>query len=93
MKDYELNELLKEFRDKPVSNERVAKWQLALGKEKRTIQISKRSRFIPMVAASVVGFVLGATLFGQGPLHNPETNHSNNSSEDATIEYVLTKTD
>ena len=88
-KDWDI--LLREMRQKEPTQMQKQHWKKAI---KNEIHLSKvRSPLFSwqLVAASLVGFLLGASIFGwrssEFPIHVAQ-----NDIDNATIEYVFTKT-
>lgn len=76
----ELDNLLKSLRKEQASAKDIAQWKLAVA------QIGRRetSRWIELVAAVLVGVLIGSTMF-----HKQSSEE--NFAKDATIERVITK--
>ena len=92
MKDAELNALLSRLREVKPTEIQQHKWKRAIRNELKVK--TSTNRFAPLIAASVAGFTVGALLFGwTGLFHraSPELEFAENNSDNATIEYVLTK--
>jgi hypothetical protein len=100
MKDKDLDILLSEYRNKIPSDFQIQKWKTAVRSElSRDTQQAipneiKRSRvWIQVIAASLVGFLVGAMVFSPKGHEGTTTRFPQNESGDATIEYVYTKSD
>lgn len=76
----ELDDLLKSLREEQPRPADIARWKLAL----RQMHQRQPSRWVELVAAMLVGVVIGGTLF------HKEANDEI-SNDHATIERVITK--
>lgn len=87
MKDKDIELLMAEYRQLPVSDLQIQKWKGVVQNEVSKNRQRRRSVWLPLVAASILGFVLGGWVFSD----NNENVDSVISSEDATIEYIYVK--
>lgn len=97
MKDNELDLLLAEYRQVKPTDLQTAKWKSAVRAELRPkVQAKPRgaSPWLQLVAASVVGFIVGGLVFGFGRAGSgtDEENYRNVASNE-TFEMVYVKTD
>jgi len=92
MNDNELNQLLSEFRAKEPSDFQIHKWKRATHTENHSIKPIHNRSWFQAIAASVIGFVVGGFVFSSKHSLNHSQELSKNVVGNATIEYVLTKT-
>ena len=93
MKDNHLNTLLAELRKQNPTDFQVNKWKRMVQREIHQQKDTKMHLWLRLAAASIIGFLLGALVFSRPHVENPLEQLTQNSGEDATIEYVFTKTE
>ncbi len=94
MKDKDLDLLLSEIRSQTPTDLQTQKWKNAVRNELRsTSRKSNKILWLQLLAASVVGFCIGAAVFKNTKHEDSFQNLAQFDMDNATIEYVLTKTD
>lgn len=91
MNDKDLDLLLAEYRNTQPTSMQVQKWKRAVRQELNAVKPSKKQIWMRLVAASVVGFIVGAIVFGRNKTESAFQQLAKNEADDATIEYVYTK--
>jgi len=90
--DLYLDQLLSSYREEPVSDLQIQKWKKAVRS-----QVPHRQRrswqWAQLVAAGLVGFIVGSLFFHSRANQIPVADGIQNDTENATIEYVVTKSD
>lgn len=84
MKDQELEQFLKQLRQEAPSAQVVQGWQKAVKRELKAG--SSWQKFSQIVAAAIIGFIIGAALFNE-----EKPAEENFVEQDATYERVVTK--
>lgn len=92
MKDKDLDLLLSELRSQAPTELQTHKWKNAVRGELRTNRKSKKILWLQLAAASVVGFLVGAVVFKSSKQEDSFQNLAQFDGDNATVEYVLTKT-
>lgn len=92
MKDKDLNLLLSEYRSQQTSDLQLQKWKRAVRRETNVRGRSKKRLWIQLAAASIVGFIVGAIAFKTSDQSTLFQNLAQNNGDNATVEYVFTKT-
>lgn len=91
MKDTDLDILLSEYRKEMPTDFQMKKWKRAVRSELNIKKVSMKTFWLQLVAASVVGFLIGAIVFKSSHQDRLFQNFAQNDSDNATIEYVFTK--
>lgn len=92
MKDKELDQLLTKLRATQPSDLLMHKWKKAVYKESVKKKINPNFLWLKLMAASLAGFIVGGFVFGSRSPSIQDHEFAKNTNEDATIEYVLIKT-
>lgn len=92
MKDKDLDLLLSEYRSQQTSDLQVQKWKRAVRRETNGRDRSKKRLWIQLAAASIVGFLVGAIAFKTSDQSALFKDLAQNNGDNATVEYVFTKT-
>lgn len=92
MKDQDLDILLAEYRNQKPTDLQMQKWKQTVRQELRQRKAPRKQLWMQLVAASVVGFLIGALVFKSSKSEDPFQHLAKNDSDNATIEYVFTKT-
>ncbi len=101
MKDHDLDILLAEYRTKKPTDFQMRKWKNAIRQEQKPGakheqtskgQSNNQRIWLQLVAATILGFIVGALVFKTTPKENSFQQMAETESDNATIEYVLTKT-
>lgn len=91
MKDKDLDILLAEYRNKQPSDVQMQKWKRAVRRELGVTTASpKKQIWMQLVAASIVGFLVGALVFKTTKTEDPFQKLAQNDNDNATVEYVYT---
>lgn len=90
MKNKDLELLLSELKNKKPNDLQVKKWKLAVNNELKNSRKTQQSYWPQIIAASFVGFIAGAIAFGALNLSDSD-NIAKNDVDNATVEYVFTK--
>lgn len=91
MKDKDLDILLSEYRKNQPTQLQVQKWKKAVQKERQP-KPKYEFQWTQIIAASVVGFLVGAMVFYSTKNKDAFQNFAQIENDNATIEYVFTKT-
>ena len=97
MKDKDLEVLLSEYRNQEPTHLQVQKWKRTIRSELNSKKESKSKFWMQLVAASVVGFLIGVVVLKSANLNQSFPNvgqsevENENAEENATVEYVFTK--
>ncbi|WP_413289770.1 hypothetical protein [Bdellovibrio sp. HCB337] len=91
MKDNDLDILLAEYRNKSATDLQVQKWKRAVRAELKTRIAPPKTVWVQLAAACLVGFVMGALLFRTEQLQHSFEKIAQKNNDDATIEYVFSK--
>jgi len=91
MKDKDLEILLSEIRQQNPTSLQVRKWNKAVNQEIYSQRNPSKINWGQLIAASIIGFIVGALIFKTSKIENSFQQWSQNDSDNATIEYVLTK--
>lgn len=92
MKDKDLGILLSEYRKQEPTDLQMQKWKRAVRSELSSKKESKKTLWMQLAAASVVGFLIGAMVFKSSKQDQMFQNVAQNETDNATVEYVFTKT-
>jgi hypothetical protein len=92
VKDKDLDLLLSEIRSQTPNELQMQKWKNAVRNELRTNKKPKRVFWMQLAAASVIGFLVGAVVFKNTKQEDSFQNLAQFDGDNATVEYVLTKT-
>lgn len=93
MKDNDLDLLLSEYRSQKPSELQVQKWKSAVRREIASQKNSNKNLWMQLVAATLVGFIVGALAFKTSKQEDIIfQNFAQNDENNATLEYVFTKT-
>ncbi len=91
MKDSQFNTLLSKFRKKNPNDLQMQKWKRAVASSRPQRSVSPRHRWVELAVASIIGFVIGAAMFGWLKPRSSDLLVAENQQNDATYEFVLTK--
>jgi hypothetical protein len=93
MSDQDLEKFLKSLRQEDATKTQIDQWQKAVSKELQSQSPLIRSftrpssrRWLELTAAMLIGVLMGSVFF-----NHPSGSQDENVSENATIEYVVTK--
>ncbi len=92
MKDKDLDVLLSEIRSQAPTDLQKQKWKNAVRNELLASRKPKRILWMQLVAASVIGFLVGAVVFKNKKQEASFQNLAQFDGDSATVEYVFTKT-
>lgn len=92
MNDKDLDILLAEYRIQNPTDLQLQKWKKAIRQDLRQKNTSKKQLWMQLAVASIFGFLIGALVFKTSKNEDPFQNFALNDSDNATIEYVFTKT-
>lgn len=91
MKDQDLDLLLAEYRSQRPSEIQIQKWKQTVRQERIVMAAPKKSVRLQLVAATVVGFIVGALVFKTNKTEDLFQKAAELDGGDATIEYVYIK--
>ena len=92
--DLDLDILLAEYRNQRADDFQIQKWKAAVRAEQEALSAVRRPNrpiWHQLIAATLIGFIVGALVY-----RSPDASHVADKdyfSDDATIEYVVTKLD
>lgn len=92
MKDQDLDILLGEYQNQKPTDLQMQKWKQIVRQELHLKKSPKKQLWVQLVAASIVGFIVGALVFKTSKSEDPFQHLAKNDGDNATIEYVFTKT-
>lgn len=92
MKDKDFDILLSEYRKQEPTDLQLQKWKRAIRSELSSKKETKKKLWMQLITASVIGFLIGAVVFKSAKQDQVFQKVAQIDSENATIEYVFTKT-